>query len=178
MHWIWTLLSPRCPDLCGGLRLRSKIRGLTQDKNGIKRAQRCKITEQRTGKNTPEGVNRLITQQPPVLLDNPGIIGACVFACMKTKQWIPDEGIGIEYYWNSNPIFQRGIQHTSKAASAISLLDLGLMDSRGAWTHTGIEMYTHTHTGTYTIQQLCLIRFTTAFINAPQTEEGLSRSFY
>lgn len=81
-----------------------------------------------------------------------------------------------------HPIFQRGIQHTSKAASAVSLLDLGLMDSTGPWTHAGKEMYTHTPTHqdtqahtqaeTYKIQQLRLIRFTTTASNAPRSGES------
>lgn len=78
MHWIWTPLSLCCPILHGSLRLRSKIRRLTQDKNGIKRAQRCKITDQRAGrkkKNNTWIVNKLIRRQPPVLLDGPSVVG-------------------------------------------------------------------------------------------------------
>lgn len=49
-----------------------------------------------------------------------------------------------------HPIFRRGIQHTSKAASAVCLLDLGLMDSRGAWTHTHTHTPTPAHTHAHT----------------------------
>lgn len=73
--------------------------------------------------------------------------------------------------WKQHPIFQRGIQHTSKAASAVSLLDLGLMDSRGAWTHTHTQAHKLTNTHTHTqnpLPQLCLIRFTTQASKALQ----------
>lgn len=45
-----------------------------------------------------------------------------------------------------------GFSSTSKAASAVNLLDLGLMDSSGASTetHMRVGVHMHAHTNTYT----------------------------
>lgn len=146
MHWIWTPLSLCCPILHGGLRLRSKIRRLTQDKNGIKRAQRCKITDQRAGrkkKNNTWIVNKLIRRQPPVLLDGPSVVGGgekqTTCSWRGKRKWI---------FLRQHPIFQSGIQQHIKGclcSKSVRFGINGLQRGLDRDTHARARAPTHKH---------------------------------